>query len=331
MLVSVIIPVYNGEKYINECLESVRASQSQEMECIIVNDGSTDNTSDICKAFIDKDSRFRMIDKQNSGVSDSRNIGIDDATGKYVFFLDADDYINTDHWQEVIDKANTGDYDMIAFSYYNLFDSGIIQAEVFPDDMDIKQVLLSTPLLNSCWGRLLRKEIITANKIKFRKDLRTCEDAIFILDFVRYAKDFILLDTCILYYRIHNEGAMHTATISNRLADFSELLTVRKAFLKDNYDEKLNNSMHKELFSVITDMLRIAAREKKLREIRITYKEFLKNALVKSIINETKMNYLSPIFKKIELVLIRGGSYTILALYFKLKRRLTIMKVRRSG
>jgi len=327
MLVSVIIPVYNGEKYLHECLESVSACPSHEMECIIINDGSTDGTLDICNEFINRDSRFRIIDKQNSGVSDSRNKGIADAAGKYIFFLDADDYINSVHWHEIINTADTGEYDMIAYGYYCLFDSGKIHAETFPDNMCIKYALLSTTLLNPCWGKLLRREVIIENNLIFRKELRTCEDAIFILDFISIAKDFMLSNTTILYYRIHNEGVMRQASFNDKLSDFADLLAARKKYLNDNYDEKLKQSMNREFFSVITDMFRSNARDKSLPEIRRMYKENMKHDTFRSIIQETKMNYLSPFFKKMELILMRGGFYTFLAVYFRVKLSLTTLKV----
>lgn len=123
MLVSIIIPIYNGAKFLYECLKSIMACPSTEIECIIVNDGSTDSTAEICNRFINEDSRFRLINKENTGVSDSRNRGISKATGDYVFFLDADDYIETSKWPEIINDATIGAYDMVSYAYYDLFNS----------------------------------------------------------------------------------------------------------------------------------------------------------------------------------------------------------------
>ena len=90
------------------------ACPSSEVECIIVNDGSTDSSQEICQRFSDADTRFSLINKDNSGVSESRNVGLANASGDYIFFLDADDYINSECWAEILAHAGQSNYDMIA-------------------------------------------------------------------------------------------------------------------------------------------------------------------------------------------------------------------------
>jgi len=299
------------------------------MECIIVNDGSTDGTSEICKSFITKDTRFRFIDKENTGVSDSRNIGIVEAAGKYVFFLDADDYINIDHWPKIMEKADRSEFDMIAYGHYSLFDSGGVQAELFPEGTDIKYAVLSTTLLNSCWAKLLRKKIITENNLAFRKGLKTCEDAVFVLEFVRNAKNIMLSNSCVIYYRVNDAGVMRQTSPDNKLADFAQLFALRKEYLEDHYDENLKMATYKQFFSVITDLLRTCTAGRRLSQIRCNFKNCLKNETIRAIMRTTNIKYLSPVYKKFEFLLIRHELYMILAVYFKIKARLTALKVRR--
>jgi len=330
MLLSIIIPVFNGEKFLSECLESVRACPSLEMECIIVNDGSTDRTEEISREFASKDSRFSVINKENSGVSDSRNMGIAEATGEYLFFLDADDYIDIAFWPEIITKANIGKFDMIAFSYYNLFEFGTTQAKLFPKDIDIKYVLLSTVLLNCCWGKLLRRDIINDSKLTFRKGLKISEDVIFIIDFVRNAKDNLLSNSPIIFHRIHSGGVMQQATPEEKLSNFTELFIHRKEYLADNYDVNLEKAMYRQFFSIVTDLFRSYARGRRLREIRRSYYNSMSNETVRAIMRKTNKASLFPVYKKIEFALMRGGLYMALAVYFKIKCGLTALKVRLS-
>lgn len=320
MLISVVIPVYNGEKYLPECLESVKACSSDKIECIIINDGSTDGTEKICGQFVAQDSRLKLINKENAGVSEARNSGIAEASGEYVFFLDADDYIDASQWETILAHADENKYDMIAYGYYNLFDGGNITKEQFPDDCDIRFAILATTLLNACWGKLLRREVIQKNDIKFRKELATCEDAIFMIDFVQNIGDFLLCNASVLYYRIHAESVMQSRNLESKLADFAALAERRKAYLAANYDESAERIMYCQFFSVITDLFRSYARNRKISDISEVYKTSVeKNITVASIIAETKRESLPTFYKRFEYWLMCSKKYTCLAVYFKIK------------
>ena len=323
MLVSIIIPVYNGEKFLQKCLESVKACPSPEMECIIVNDGSTDGTKEICRRFVGEDARFSLIDKENTGVSDSRNKGLAKAVGDYTFFLDADDYIEVGRWPEIIAHAADGTYDMIAYGYYSLFGSGSIQEEHFPEGCDTRLALLSTTLLNTCWGKLLRREVIENFSLSFCKELKTCEDAIFILDFAQKAERVLLSNSFVLYYRIHTGGVMRRTGMEDKLADFAVLLERRKTYLSENYNEAAKKAMYQESFCIITDLFRSYAKDRKILEIRRAYQKNMKTPTIAAIMSEANRGHLSPFYKKLEYMLMQGGFYTWLAVYFKIKGRLS--------
>ena len=319
MLVSVVIPVYNGEKFLRECLESVKACPSPEIECIIVDDGSEDGTEELCKEYALEDARFRLVSKENSGISDSRNRGVAEAVGDYIFFLDADDYIDARKWREIIAQAAAGESDMVAFGYYSLFCSGAATEEKFPEGCDMTRALLSTTMLNTCWGKLLRREAINGGGVRFRKGLRTCEDAIFVLDFVQGAKSFKLLDCCALYHRIHPGGVMQRAKLDSKLSDFGALFERRLLYLSRNYDETARKAMYRQSFSVITDLLRAHAGKQRLPDVRNDFKENMKDPVVQAIMEGCALRSLSPVYKKIEYALMSGGLYAGMAMYFKAK------------
>ena len=322
MLISVIIPVYNAETYLHECLESVKVCTSDEIECIIVNDGSTDKSEKICNHFVSADSRFKLINKKNTGVSDTRNTAVANAIGKYLFFLDADDFIMSDAWQEILSHATAGKYDMVAFGYYSLFCNGRTVSEAFQDSddpNDVRTAILSTSMLNTCWGNLMSREVVLKSNIKFDENLKTGEDAVFMLDFVQSAEKSLLSSTCVLHYRIHAQSAMQQTSIESKLADLSVLLRRREEFLLTNYDKAAEWALLRQSFSVMTDLFRFQARTGKISETRRVYKKSLENGTLISIISKVQVSGLSPFYKKLEYILMKNKLYTCLAGYFKIK------------
>jgi len=322
MLISVIIPVYNGEQYLQKCLNSVKSCPIDEMECIMINDGSKDNTEKICTQFVEEDSRFKLINKENTGVSDTRNVGIAKAIGKYVFFIDADDYIAQDAWIEIIAHANLGKYDMVAFSYFNQFYNGKIMPMHFDETDDKKKIdsiLLSTAQLNTCWGKLLNSEIIRKYKIFFQKDLQTCEDTIFILDFVQYSNKCLLVPRIAVYYRIHSGGVMQKTDHIKRMADMYALFLKRESYLQKNYDKSVEQLMRAEFFSILTNLLCFYAQKRRVQDVSAIFIELLKSNEFDLLFEKVDNESIVKKIKKIEFALIMHKWYTSLILYFRVK------------
>ena len=115
--VSIIIPVFNGEKYLKKCLDSVKSQIYNDFEVIIINDGSTDNTSKIIETYL-TDKRFKVINQDNRGIGFSRNIGIKKAKGEYIVFLDSDDYIEFNFLEKMVYKIKTDNLDMVVCDYF---------------------------------------------------------------------------------------------------------------------------------------------------------------------------------------------------------------------
>jgi len=118
LLVSVIIPVYNAEKYLSKCIESIINQTYKNIEIILINDGSTDNSSNICDAYISKDNRIKVIHKQNEGVSTARNLGIEEAKGEYISFVDSDDWLVPDAYERIMHCISKYNVDVVMFEYF---------------------------------------------------------------------------------------------------------------------------------------------------------------------------------------------------------------------
>ena len=119
-LISIIVPIYNVENYLRQCLDSIVSQTYQNFECLLINDGSSDNSADICREYIEKDSRFRYFEKENVGVSSARNLGIERSKGQYITFIDSDDWVDSEYL-EVLYRALIEEKADIAISTYKQF------------------------------------------------------------------------------------------------------------------------------------------------------------------------------------------------------------------
>ena len=113
--VSVVVPIYNVEKYLPKCIETIQTQSYENLEIILVNDGSTDSCLKICEKYKKDDERIIIVNKKNGGLSDARNYGIEKATGKWITFIDSDDYVEKDYIETLINLSNSDDYDVRNF------------------------------------------------------------------------------------------------------------------------------------------------------------------------------------------------------------------------
>ena len=119
-LISIIVPIYNVENYLRQCLDSIVSQTYQNFECLLINDGSSDNSADICREYIEKDSSFRYFEKENVGVSSARNLGIERSKGQYITFIDSDDWVDSEYL-EVLYRALIEEKADIAITTYKQF------------------------------------------------------------------------------------------------------------------------------------------------------------------------------------------------------------------
>ncbi len=176
MKYSIIIPVYNVEKYIDRCLKSILEQSYEKYEVIIVNDGSPDNSMDIIKKYTKKDKRFKAYTKENGGLSDARNYGVEQATGDVIVFIDGDDYVNPDLLLKVNEEFECSrDIDVVRYQLrlvdenYNVYEQpGYLVFSNLPSTEAYK-LLLKNVYVDVAWGYAYRKEFFTRNKFKYAK------------------------------------------------------------------------------------------------------------------------------------------------------------------
>lgn len=206
--VSLIIPLYNAEKYIRRCLDSAMQQTFSDMEIIVVNDGSEDSSLAICREYEKLDSRFHVIDKENTGVSDSRNRAIDLAQGEYLQFLDSDDWLAPDATESLVYAAKKYDCDLVIADFYrvdgavftekqHIRERGLLTREQYAEYMMQEPADFYYGVL---WNKLYRHSIIKDYQIRMNLELRWCEDFLFNLSYIRHAKRFTAIQTPIYYY-----------------------------------------------------------------------------------------------------------------------------------
>ena len=185
MKVSVITPVYNGEKYFEQCIDSIRNQSYSDLEIIIINDGSVDGTSLLAKEIANKDKRIIYIEKKNEGVSSARNSGINVATGEFIVFVDCDDTIERNYVELLLNKINKDDLDIVACGYTDISIYGSIKLNDFcnEDSMLNKDefiINIFKGVGGTLWGKIFKTEIIKKNKIRLNEDIFMCEDMLFV-------------------------------------------------------------------------------------------------------------------------------------------------------
>lgn len=211
-LVSIIMPVYNSEKYINQSILSVLNQTYSNFELIIINDGSTDNSKKVCEQYLEKDSRIHFFDKKNEGVAKTRNFGIEKANGKYLMFIDSDDIFEENMIEKMLKTSIDFDADIVRCSYRNLsnlnnkiaekIDDGVYEAEQIYDNLISE--LLKENLKGYIWNLLIKKEIVE----KFDEDLFIYEDLLFCLNTFFKSKRIYCLDLPLYIYNDLNTDSL---------------------------------------------------------------------------------------------------------------------------
>lgn len=223
MFFSVIVPIYKVEKYLAQCIESVIKQSYQNFELILVDDGSPDACPDICDSYAKKDRRIQVVHKENEGLSQARNTGLERAKGKYIFFLDGDDYMAKGAMEKIAQILEENpSIDMLTSPHKSIDKDGRESQVPLPvktshlkmdRDHYIDKLQKSQGGYWAAWKNTYRREIIEKNKIRFKKGLIGAEDCDFFMNFVRRAENFSFNHTPSVYYRIGREGSI-TKTMS---------------------------------------------------------------------------------------------------------------------
>lgn len=227
--VSVIVPVYNTEPYLRECFDSLIAQTYKNIEIIIVNDGSTDNSIDIINEYANKFSNIKIINQENKGYSGARNTALEYVTGDYVGFVDSDDYIKPDMFEKLLTTAENNDADIVSCSFFRVYENESVAEsnELFFNALNKNQQEHSSTIV-SCpelilddafvWNRLYKKELLQSNNIKFPNDIDFGEDTYFHRIALMHANIIEYVTEPLYFYRQNRPGAQTTLKDKRNMA-----------------------------------------------------------------------------------------------------------------
>ena len=231
--VSVIIPVYNMEPFIGACLDSVLNQTFSDFECICINDGSTDNTLDILKAYARKDARIRLIDQENQGGSAARNIGLNVAKGKWVAFLDNDDLYHPQYLELLLSYAEKYQADVAVCNYGVFPDDARVNFELY-DTLNIKapKLVSSNPFYDYVvrkkkihmlmWTKLYKRTVL--EKIRFALTLPAINDILFNLEVLSAAKKVVTCKYTLIMHRILQTSQTSSKVSAKKVIEYKDLI-----------------------------------------------------------------------------------------------------------
>lgn len=221
-MVSIIVPVYNGERSIERCLRSIQNQSYKNIEVLVVNDGSTDHTEKVIKKYAGNDARFRCIEKENSGVSDSRNIAMAQAKGEYFQFVDCDDWLVKQATEELVRTAQLYDCDMVISDFYRvrgkkIMVKGHIDAGPVITRTKFAEYMMEAPAnfyYGVLWNKLFKADIIKKFGLSCDTELDWCEDFRFNLEYLQYVGNVGVIEKP-LYYHVKTKGSLVDTQGSN--------------------------------------------------------------------------------------------------------------------
>ena len=236
---SIIVPIYNVEKYLPKCLDSLIGQTYSNIEIICINDGSTDNSLEVLENYEKKDNRIKIINQKNQGVSVARNVGIKSATGNYILFVDADDWINLKTCEIIYNNVSYEQFDLVYFDYYRV-------------NLHCIRPIKVKDIINCCmWQICYKKDFILNNSLLFQENMTIAEDHIFKVAAIFQTNNIKKIDKCLYYYDVSREGS---ATKNNSILIENNIKAYKILCHMDFY-QKLSRNKQLEILNMFSCLL----------------------------------------------------------------------------
>lgn len=313
MQISIIMPAYNSERTIKRALDSVTSILCDDIELVIVDDGSTDNTFNICNSYQEKYPSIKIVKSQNMGVSNARNKGMDLSAGKYIMFMDSDDenLLNKEDFD--ILKKNP-EFVLFSYSVKKAFEKkekfSIVPKEYIKAPLLPRYIIENYDLFSSPWAKIYKKDLIKKNKLQFPNNQKYGEDTVFVFSFLSFIKNEILVSNIISYkYYLYSNSASGFKVYHNKMNQY--LYNILKSYLAMNgerqYIEKLANYLFDK--AIMHYYL-----NNNFQEFKINYLEtydYFKEYMNPDTINNEVFKYKYPVNEKILEIYTRNLKYKL--------------------
>ena len=264
--VSIIVPVYNAEATISRCIESIINQEYRDFELLLIDDGSTDSSGTICDRYAAEDSRIRLIHKENTGVSETRNMALDLACGTYLQFLDSDDWITPNATRLFVEEAERYHCDMVISDFYRVVGKRVAHKGDIDDDCVLTQEEFSAHMLQNpadfyygvLWNKLYRRDIVEKYHLRMNPEISWGEDFMFNLEYIRHAEVFYALQVPVYYYvktkgSLASQGMSISKTIKMKLMVFEYYNNFYKHVLDEEDYEKSRLQVYRFLVDAAGD------------------------------------------------------------------------------
>ena len=235
--ISVIVPIYNSEAYLDKCISSLINQTKKDIEIILVNDGSTDKSEEIIKSY--KDKRIKYYKNKNKGIGYSRNFGIDKSNSKYIMFLDSDDYLDINACEKLFNKIEKDSSDVV-ISDFTIVHNGNEKVEVIKEFKKTNLNKNSDILLDinlSPWNKIYSSKLIKDNNIRFPEDIKY-EDVLFVLACLDKANNISKLNKALNYYIVRDNS--ETKTYDKKVFDIIKVVKRFRSYFNNRYKETIN-------------------------------------------------------------------------------------------
>lgn len=325
-LISIIIPVYNTEKYLGACIDSLLAQTYANLEIILVDDGSKDSSPQICDKYAEKDARIKVIHKENAGVSEARNSGLAAATGEFIGFVDSDDIIAPSMYELLFSSLAESSSDISVCKLSRFFD-GEEKEKLDNADKSVSEILTmnSTEALSdmlrgrhfygSLCDKLFKAELLRGAKL--RKDIFNAEDFLFTLEAILKAEKVCFSNVTLYFYRMRETSATHTLYSEKQITSYDALLAANELMKKYGVYDTLRAEADASAVICHVKIMRGLYENPSLR------KKYVKRSVkeLRAHLNKKSMSILSPSLKNHALLISLGAPF-----YFAIQKILNPKK-----
>ena len=300
-LVSVIIPAYNVEEYLEECVCTLLCQTYQNYEIIIIDDGSTDSTYDIGKRLAAESEKIKIFHQENQGVSIARNIGMQIAKGEYFVYVDADDVVTPQYIAVLISCIEQADMGMIGFTSEREKLTTKVNTNIIYDSASnmMESILSGTNYDGYLWDKIFHRTIIEKFKLKFKKNIVVWEDLLFVLEYLNNCKQIAISKDQLYYYRNREGSAVNNDRIDKYRSKYEAIAEIKKK----NY----------------------AYTKQSKKRISLLYFEIMFSYLNQILIQKDEVSKINKILSEVKVVeLLKQGNMTLFLKYMYLRKKANV-------
>lgn len=315
-MISIVVPIYNSEKWIGRCVESLINQSYNDIEILLINDGSKDRSLEICYEYEKKDDRITVIDKENEGVSATRNLGIQKARGEFIQFVDSDDYIDKQMCEKLLNAIDNADMVLCGLKVWK---NGKLLREPHLDDntYNLRENIdnyfkLRKINLGPC-NKLYRKNKIMTG---FREDLSLGEDTLFVLDYMKNVDRVTVISDCLYNVVLDNDNSLNRQSNSVKIDGLIEQRIYEEQFLIEIYGKDCNLTKMYDCYMLLLHAWYLQIAGEDYNVFRTKVKNYVQNDfLQKKIKDSSPFRFDYKIFKYLYV----KKNVNLLCLYFKAK------------